>query len=173
MKFITHYQVDITFSSDITQGELDTALSKIKIDGMREHRRYKQDLYLKESLEMTDNEILKALEELSERGMTFCNVGMSEFARNILGLINRQKAEIERLNSCVKSEDEIRAIMKDQMTPMVREIVNEQIDTAIKLARKEFAEKLDELFEPHKTDSAIIWVRVIMNRLLKEMESEI
>lgn len=46
---------------------------------------------------MTDNEIIKALEEWSERGMTFCNVGMSEFARNILGLINRQKARIKEL----------------------------------------------------------------------------
>lgn len=46
---------------------------------------------------MTDNEIIKALQEWSERGMTFCNMGMPEFARNILDLINRQKAKIDDL----------------------------------------------------------------------------
>lgn len=46
---------------------------------------------------MTDNEIIKALQEWSERGMCFCSVSMNEFARNILALINRQKAVIEEL----------------------------------------------------------------------------
>lgn len=44
---------------------------------------------------MTDNQIIKALQEWSERGMAFCNIGMPEFARLILNLINRQKEEIK------------------------------------------------------------------------------
>ena len=44
---------------------------------------------------MTDNEIIKALTEWSERGFTLCNVCMPEFARHILGLINRQQATIK------------------------------------------------------------------------------
>ena len=121
---------------------------------------------------MTDNEIIKALEEWSERGMTFCNVGMSEFARNILGLINRQKAEIERLNSCVKSEDEIRAIMKDQMSPMVREIVDEQIDTAIKLARIELAQRIKLAFYYHFEEIIPSIMSDEIDKILIEMESE-
>ena len=82
------------------------------------------------------------------------------------------KAEIERLNSCVKSEDEIRAIMKEQMSPMVREIVNEQIDTAIKLARIEFAERLkqEKIYSLERRE-LIIPVAVI-DWTLQEMESE-
>ena len=45
-----------------------------------------------------------------------------------------QDEEIKRLNSCVKSEDEVRTIMKSQMSPMINEIVNEQIDKAVELA---------------------------------------
>ena len=47
-----------------------------------------------------------------------------------LSLISRQKAEIERLSKCVKTEDEVREIMRSQMTPMVKEITAEQIDRA-------------------------------------------
>ena len=65
---------------------------------------------------------------------------------DIDNLINRQQAKIERLSSCVKSEDEIYAIMKAQMEPMVKAITNEQIDLANKCGRisgiLEFAEKL-------------------------------
>ena len=50
---------------------------------------------------MTDNEIIKALEEWAERGFSFCNVGMPEFSRNILSLINRLKTENERLQALV------------------------------------------------------------------------
>ena len=85
--------------------------------------------------------------------------------------INRQKAEIERLNSCVKSEDEIRAIMKDQMTPMVREIVNEQIDAAVKLGRKEFAEILKERNKVYCTNSELLKeMNFVIDNLVKEME---
>ena len=104
---------------------------------------------------MTDNEIIKALTEWSERLFTFCNVGMPEFARHILGLINRQQAEIERLNGCVKSEDEVRAIMKSQMAPMVQEIVNEQIDVAMKVAAAEAIKETVEMVKKNSCCSSI------------------
>lgn len=57
---------------------------------------------------MTDDKIIKALTEWSERGMTFCNVGMSEFARSILGLISRQKEELDiELNIMNRQNNEI------------------------------------------------------------------
>lgn len=54
---------------------------------------------------MTDDKIIKALEEYSERGITFCNVSMPEFARHILALIERQKAEIEALYEIQRCSD--------------------------------------------------------------------
>lgn len=92
----------------------------------------------------------------------------------LISIANRQQAEIERLNSCVKSEDEIRAIMKTQMTPMVKEIVDKQFDIAVKLARaeaiKEFAEKLADVFYSH--DKGDTYVREVVYNLVKEMVGE-
>lgn len=80
-------------------------------------------------------------------------------------------AEIKRLNSCVKSEDEVRAIMKSQMTPMVKELVNEQFDVAVELARadaiKELAGKIADVFCSH--DKGDAYVREVVYNLVKEM----
>lgn len=111
---------------------------------------------------MTDNEIITDYRKEIEKPR-YLTVGIFW---NVLDLIERQQAEIERLNSCVKSEDEIRAIMKDQMSPMVKEIVNEQIDSAIKLSRIYFAERLKE-----RMHDRFLWRNDIDN-LLKEMEKE-
>ena len=58
------------------------------------------------------------------------------------------QAEIERLKSCVKSEDEVREIAKRTMEPLVKEITREQIDIAVKYAKseayKECIEKVKE-----------------------------
>jgi hypothetical protein len=130
---------------------------------------------------MTDNEIIKAFEDMLKNfdGEVVEFMAIS----SAIDLINRQQeriktltnsrdnwrriaedfdkasretekeveglqAEIERLTSCVKSEDEVRAIMKAQMTPMIKEITNEQIDRATKFGGKtailEFAERLKE-----------------------------
>ncbi len=132
---------------------------------------------------MTDNEIIKALEccavLYSCKGCPlkdFSTACVSINKRNAFDLINRQKAEIERLNSCVKSEDEIRAIMKDKMFHIVKEIVNEQIDSVIKLSRREFAEKLKKNLDisatGYSTEEVISQVEDEVDNLLKEMESE-
>lgn len=93
---------------------------------------------------MTDKEIIKSLEccikETSDCDHCPLFIPADADCFNIskagaLDIIYRLQAENERLNNCVKSEDEVRAIMKAQMTPMVKEITNEQIDLANKLGR--------------------------------------
>ena len=65
--------------------------------------------------EMIDNEIIKALECCSNDGMLncrncpyekSCNTGKSDMQKDALGLINRQKAEIERLRDIIRVTDE-------------------------------------------------------------------
>ena len=141
---------------------------------------------------MSDNDIIKAWDILDKfeffggqragrelwynKPTDIQNKDIGAFLRDVDFLkdfIKSQKAEIERLNNCVKSEDEIRAIMKDQMTPMVREIVNEQIDKAIKLTRIEFAEKVknnrNRLFNTIYSD---LFFGEKIDELLEEMEKE-
>lgn len=101
----------------------------------------------------TDDDVIKGLEGLAAYDCKRClDLGHDCFekdcdkviAENALTLINRQKAEIERLNKCIKTEDEVREIMESQMLPMVREIAVAQINRAKEIGRieaiKEFAE---------------------------------
>lgn len=120
---------------------------------------------------MTDKDIIKALECHKFDNCNDCPYCgyycAAKVMADALDLINRLQAENERLNSCVKSEDEVRAIMKAQMEPMVKEITNEQIDIAVKLARVdatlEFANKLlNEIDDYH----------YVINRIVKEMAGE-
>mgnify|MGYP006974352568 CR=1 FL=1 len=131
---------------------------------------------------MTDNEIIKALEDKIHRAeypwvdSSYCDVEVS-LVKNATDLLNRQQAEIERLNSCVKSEDEVRAIVKAQMTPMVKEIANEQIDLANKCGRisgiLEFAEMLKDDMVPNIDDFYIeSFVEEYIDNLVKEMVGE-
>ena len=98
----------------------------------------------------------------------------------LVGNNDKLKAEIERLKSCVKTEEEVREIAKRTMEPLVKEITREQIDIAVKLAKteayKEFAEKLkkkcyedfeetDEMLVPYVTEDNI-------DEVLKEMVGE-
>lgn len=101
---------------------------------------------------MTDNEIKKALHICAEhepfegQQYTYCGIPLQLLFKEILAFVNRQQEEIERLNGCVKSEGEIRAIMKAQMEPMIKEATNEMFDRAVKVAKAdatiEFAERL-------------------------------
>lgn len=112
---------------------------------------------------MTDSEIIKALKEWSERGFTFCNVGMPEFSRSILSLINRQKEEIKELNQMyAKLVDENDARDIDEFNLMCRVRID---------ARREFVEMLKERALQSTMDNRICSFNMIDN-LLKEMESE-
>lgn len=94
---------------------------------------------------MNDNDIIKALEccalnkncaecPLCRTSREPCRVVL---AREAFNLINRLKSEIERLNGCVKSEDEVRKIMKDSLPDVVRGMVSEQITQAHEAGKNE------------------------------------
>ena len=90
---------------------------------------------------MNDNEIIKALEENKN------NDEFGEFAKryisNALDLINRQKAEIERLQAENKKQKAILEEINDEINPLPFET---DFDIAMKKAKyeaiKEFAEKV-------------------------------
>lgn len=77
---------------------------------------------------MTDNEIIKALE-----------YRIDKFSIAVLDLINRQKAEIERLTAKILVKDNV----NDYNTAQLR-IAREELRTAKSEAIKEFAERLKE-----------------------------
>lgn len=112
---------------------------------------------------MTDEKIIKALEEWSERGMTFCNMGMPEFARNILDLINRQRAEIEKYKKYYETMDaELDSFRKDQAE--VKFLKNRIRAEAI----KEFAGRLISMCDkPHWC----VWMSEIED-LVEEMTGD-
>lgn len=58
------------------------------------------------------------------------------------------REEFDRLNSCIKSEEEVRAIMQQQMLPMVRELTDKEVGkklaTVTALVHKETAKEVLE-----------------------------
>ena len=116
---------------------------------------------------MTDNEIIKALEDCSTYAYYYCSeCGFKDgdLLKAALDLINRQQAEIERLEKIRKADNNL-------ITSL-----NKCYETAKAEAYKEFAEKLKEkcyedfqetyeMLSPYVTDDDI-------DNLLKEMEGE-
>ena len=106
---------------------------------------------------MTDNEIIKALECCTNcicnhaKTDTECPLVKMSFCKNYLmkeslALINRQKAEIERLHNEVKEKTETITFLKNQATGWSIDFCNlkSKLETAKSEAIKEFAEKLKE-----------------------------
>lgn len=120
---------------------------------------------------LTDAEIKKALECCSS-GSYGCDNGCpldkecdspirwgEKIMKSALDLINRKdqeneslKAEVERLKSCVKTEDEVKEIAKRAMEPLVKEITREQIDIAVKLAKAEAYKEFLPLLEKFRDE---------------------
>lgn len=105
----------------------------------------------------TDEKVIKALERCVEGTSEACHVctfGINPpypvcktmVEKLALDLINRQKAEIERLNSEVKEKTETIVFLKDQATGWSIDFCNlkKKLNTAKAEAIKEFAEKLKE-----------------------------
>ena len=103
---------------------------------------------------MTDNEIIKALDCFSGKEI-YCkncayrdnsNMGICRrnAAKDTIDLINRQKAEIERLRSEVKEKTETIDFLKDQAVGWCIDFCNlkAKLDTAKPEAIKEFAERV-------------------------------
>lgn len=114
--------------------------------------------------------------EWSERGMAFCNVGMSEFARHTLALINRQKSQIlkeQNKNSKLRNErNRLKAEIEEktkklqEILPIVAELKAEAV--------KEFAERVIERAKAHYFDNccyAVVSIEEIDN-LVKETVGE-
>ena len=130
---------------------------------------------------MTDNEIIKALELCrNENGIcsdcpysddyTNCN---TRIAKDVLDLINRQKAEVEKLQEYYKMYyDRMREIkeLQDEVEHSSYKIslFDETIKTAKSEAIKEFAERLKGHAEPQYPWLYTVDVDFIDN-LVKEM----
>ena len=131
---------------------------------------------------MTDNEIIKALEwNISKFGEEVCFGYMDKDgckkvdAKDILDIINRKKAEIERL----KTEEEkypFKCVM-----PFNSMICSKSIDDYDRLiddieaeAIKEFAERLKEQSDSHFDYSELVFEigEEKIDNLVKEMEGE-
>ena len=125
---------------------------------------------------MTDNEIIKALERMSEEDP-------AGFSSDVLDLINRQKAEIERLNE-TKDEWKLSAINKARrVDELTNEIAKLKFSSMIGATRaeaiKEFAERLHKIFSQCQREyrdvlnsdgaCAMIIAREVVNNLVKEM----
>ncbi len=114
---------------------------------------------------MKDTDIIKALDYCSKQGITSecerCTVGngcRSELIISALDLINRQKAEIERLDKC-------REINVSSIATL-----HQELKTAKSEAIKEFAERLKKLWS--MPDGEIVCRTVYtdeIDNLVKEM----
>lgn len=113
---------------------------------------------------MTDNEIIKALEYCRQQGITSecerCKVKSgcrATLIENAFDLINRQKAEIERL--------------KEDMHACVREVSRSHEIDRIKAIR-EFAERLKDMASQTFWESEAYVGMEQIDRLVKEMTEE-
>ena len=111
---------------------------------------------------MTDNEIIKVLECCGGNSCSNCRASEKEctdIIKNALDLINRQKAENERL--CIEIDELI--IAKDQLFDEAEALIKKAKSEAI----KGFAERVKLLNQ----ENLIIWNEQIDN-LVKEMVGE-
>jgi hypothetical protein len=131
----------------------------------------------------TDEQIIKALEHCTSsttseacNGCPFYDTDVCiemDNALNIyaLDLINRQRAEIERLHSEVKEKTETIVFLKDQATGWSIDFCNlkAKLNTAKSEAIKEFAEGLKKRLERKYTIYGREYVLRHLRELVKEM----
>lgn len=124
---------------------------------------------------MTDNEIIKALEccindDCDNCPDTFGNCEHNAM-RNALDLINRQKAEIERLHSEVKEKTETIDFLKDQSVGWSIDFCNlkAKLNTAKAEAVKEFVMRFEKKIRDVKFTLGQTWE---IQSALKEVEKE-
>ena len=121
---------------------------------------------------MTDNEIIKALECCAgDDGCDVCPMYkpssecITELQGKALDLINRQKAENERLNKEVNKQQLRRQIRRQMYRSTVEEIKSEAI--------KEFAERLKKKYKHNKTSiTSLVTLFDNINNLVNEMCGE-
>lgn len=125
---------------------------------------------------MTDNEIIKALECCIAEGEMMCNKCplKSECAHNplddikvmhALNLINRQKAEIERLTALVEAAE-------DYLNPLpFKNAFDEEIEKTKIEAIKEFAERLIRDVTMNNTNDGYLDYSVDYNCLIEDIDN--
>ena len=124
---------------------------------------------------MTDNEIIKALENEVKSteyvDSDYCDGVDLTLIKSAIGLINRQKAEIERLKECPKCIYEYDGKITEYCIqgPCSNFKTVEQIKSE---AIKEFAEHLKERWSNNYYDSPDVDFDEFVDNLLKEMVGE-
>lgn len=130
---------------------------------------------------MTDTDIIKALEFCIQS--EFCEdciyrkktnkLNVCPIRQDSLDLINRQKAEIERLHNEVKEKTETITFLKDQAIGWSIDFCNikNKVKTAKSEAIREFAERLKPKLRKnaHVSPFASNLNNVIIDNLVKEM----
>lgn len=137
---------------------------------------------------MTDNEIIKALEcckqsRLNQDCLNLncpfatkygCNIDNEDLRNAALDLINRQKEEKEAL---IAGQETMSKYIEEQQAENERlqgwqDLLKAEKHSLIKAeAVKEFAERLKEEFG-NNTDAAVIWAKITVDNILKEMGVE-
>ena len=108
---------------------------------------------------MTDNEIIKALEEMADYPHYYEE---GQMLKNVLDLINRQKAEIRKYKNAY------------EQVKWERDLFEEQCKTAKAEAIKEFAERLKGLLALNirVSNEEYLDITTDINNLVKEMEGD-
>ena len=115
---------------------------------------------------MTDNEIIKAYEEIIQTKAGY-------IWQDVLDLLNRQKAEVERLTNKNDQQAEMMANLGVELTAM-RSAANSyksHYENAKSEAIKEFAEKIKQVLELNDLQE-YKYVCKLLDVLVKEMVGE-
>lgn len=120
---------------------------------------------------MTDNEIIRALEEMVEYPHYYEE---GQILKNVLDLINRQQAEIERLKSVQLVQANRIAELRGTKFEQVNVIQNlkQQLITSKSEAVKEFAERLKKVWFDNGYESPDVDFEDFVDNLVKEMAGD-
>lgn len=120
---------------------------------------------------MTDNEIIRALEEMVEYPHYYEE---GQILKNVLDLINRQQAEIERLKSVQLVQANRIAELRGTKFEQINVIQNlkQQLITSKSEAVKEFAERLKKVWFDNGYESPDVDFEDFVDNLVKEMAGD-
>jgi predicted nucleic acid-binding Zn-ribbon protein len=129
---------------------------------------------------MTDNEIIKALEQCEKQPYCdgcpyFAKIGCKKHLyQDALDLINRQKAEIERLGNEVKEKTEWIAFLKEQVMGFNNDYceLKEKFKTARAEAITEFAERLKAEVKTDYINGTKEHALAVITKIAKEVKGE-
>ena len=129
----------------MTDNKIKKALEEAELflrNRVRDGQPIKLSEYDTEKLRNISQTCAKAYDKITRQqteneNLTVENQSLRSAANSLKMHYEEAQAQIERLKSCVKSEDEVIKIAKRTMEPLVKEITREQIDIAVKYAKSE------------------------------------